>query len=110
MSFRDKLNAVALAPLAERQVDVVTKDASQGLVASDAYKLLKGQMHLKLLDKFDLAVLETLPPALLRQEIASMVERLLQDEGVPVRVIGRNAAIDDFECRPGAKRAELLFP
>lgn len=97
MSFRDKLNAVALAPLAERQVDVVTKDASQGLVASDAYKLLKGQMHLKLLDKFDLAVLETLPPALLRQEIASMVERLLQDEQAAINDIERRTLIRDIQ-------------
>ena len=61
MSIRDKLNAVAvaLAPDSQRQVDVVAKDANEGLVASDAYKLLKGRMHLKLLDKFDLTVLET---------------------------------------------------
>ena len=31
-------------------------------------------MHLKLLDQFDLAALETLAPDLLRQEIATMVD------------------------------------
>ena len=35
-------------------------------------------MHLKLLEKFDLAALETLAPEVLRHEIAAMVERLLR--------------------------------
>ena len=44
---------------------------------ADSYKALKGRIHLKLLEKFDLAALETLSPETLRQEIAAMVERLL---------------------------------
>ena len=89
MSFRDKLNAVEVEPITPRSLHAVN-DANQSHVASEAYKVLKGRMHLKLLDKFDLAVLESLPPAMLRQEIASMVERLLLDE---------QAAINDFERR-----------
>ena len=97
MSFREKLNAVALTPLVERKTDVAVKDASQGMVASDAYKLLKGRMHLKLLDKFDLAVLETLSPVMLRQEIATMVERLLQDENAAINDIERRSLIRDIQ-------------
>jgi pilus assembly protein CpaF len=95
MSFRDKL-AVALAPLVERRAEPAPND-SQGHVASDAYKNLKGRMHLKLLDKFDLAVLETLPPNLLRQEIATMVERLLQDEQAAINDIERRTLIRDIQ-------------
>ena len=72
MSFREKLNAVA-AELVLQRPRLVANEASQGPVASEAYQALKGRMHLKLLDKFDLAVLETLPPTLLRQEISTMV-------------------------------------
>ena len=54
-------------------------------------------MHLKLLDKFDLAVLESLPPAKLRQEIASMVERLLQDEPAAINDIERRSLIRDIQ-------------
>ena len=97
MSIRDKLNAVAVASAAQRQVDVVAKDASEGLVASDAYKLLKGRMHLKLLDKFDLTVLETLPPVKLRQEIGTMVERLLQEEQAAINDIERRTLIRDIQ-------------
>jgi pilus assembly protein CpaF len=96
MSFRDKFNAVALAPMVERPVEV-EKEASQRLVASDAYKLLKGRMHLKLLDKFDLTVLESLPPAQLRQEIAIMVVRLLQDEQAVINDIESRTLIRDIQ-------------
>ena len=96
MSFRDKLNAVALEPTAPRPLQAVN-DANQSHFASEAYKLLKGRMHLKLLDKFDLTVLESLPPAMLRQEIASMVERLLQDEPAAINDIERRSLIRDIQ-------------
>lgn len=96
MSFREKLNAVAVEPTMQRPLQVVT-DANQGQVASEAYKVLKGRIHLKLLDKFDLAVLESLPPALLRQEIATMVERLLLDEQAAVNDIERRTLIRDIQ-------------
>jgi pilus assembly protein CpaF len=96
MSFREKLNAVAVEPTMQRPLQVVT-DANQGQVASATYKVLKGRIHLKLLDKFDLAVLESLPPALLRQEIATMVERLLLDEQAAVNDIERRTLIRDIQ-------------
>ena len=96
MSFREKLNAVAAEPILQRP-HLVASEASQGPVASEAYQALKGRMHLKLLDKFDLAVLETLPPALLRQEIATMVERLLQDEQAAINDIERRSLIRDIQ-------------
>lgn len=96
MSFRDKLNAVAVEPITPRPLQAVNV-ANQGHIVGEAYKALKGRMHLKLLDKFDLAVLESLPPALLRQEIASMVERLLQDEQAAINDIERRSLIRDIQ-------------
>lgn len=96
MSFREKLNAVAVEPIVQRPLQVVN-DANQVHVASDAYKVLKGRIHLKLLDKFDLAVLETLPPAMLRQEISTMVERLLQEEQAAINDIERRTLIRDIQ-------------
>ena len=54
-------------------------------------------MHLKLLSKFDLAVLETLPPEVLRSEIATMVERLLTEEPMPINDIERRLLIRDIQ-------------
>jgi pilus assembly protein CpaF len=101
MSFRDKLNAAFVAPVpvsAPAQVARPPSEAAhQGVVASDAYKSLKGRLHLKLLDKFDLAALETLPPQTLRQEISTMVERLLQDEQAAINDIERRSLIRDIQ-------------
>ena len=96
MSFREKLNAVAIEPMAPRQVEVAN-DSNQGQVASDAYKVLKGRMHLKLLERFDLAALESLPPLMLRQEIATMVERLLHDEQAAINDIERRSLVRDIQ-------------
>lgn len=96
MSFREKLNAVAIEPLADRQADVAS-EGNQGQAASSAYKLLKGRMHLKLLERFDLSALETLSPVLLRHEIATMVERLLQDEQAAINDIERRSLVRDIQ-------------
>lgn len=87
MSFREKLNAVRSLQLAQTE--------AQG--PSESYKQLKGKMHLKLLEQFDLAVLETLAPEKLRQEIASMVERLLNDEQAAINDIERHTLIRDIQ-------------
>ena len=96
MSFREKLHAAAVEPIVQRPLQVAT-DSPQSQGASDAYKLLKGRMHLKLLDKFDLAALEGLSPVVLRQEIATMVERLLLEEQAPVNDIERRTLIRDIQ-------------
>lgn len=87
MSFRDKLNTV-------RAVSAANTDTPG---ASDSYKQLKGRMHLKLLERFDLAALETLAPEKLRHEIGTMVERLLDDEQAAVNDIERRTLIRDIQ-------------
>jgi len=96
MSFREKLSAVAIEPVAQRQAEVAN-DSNQGQVASHAYKGLKGRIHLKLLERFDLTVLESLSPMMLRQEIATMVERLLQDEQAAINDIERRSLVRDIQ-------------
>ena len=97
MLFREKLRAVktefkpAFVPAA------VAGEAAPALAASDSYQLLKGRMHLKLLDKFDLAVLETLAPEALRQEISTMVERLLQEDQAVINDQERRSLIRDIQ-------------
>ena len=87
MSFREKLNAVALE----------IPPIQPGQTATDSYQSLKGRIHIKLLGKFDLAILDTLSPENLRQEIASMVERLLQEEQAAVNDIERRTLIRDIQ-------------
>ena len=99
MSLRETLRAVESAP----QIPVVplsvvpSTQPQPSPVATDAYKLLKERMHLKLLDKFDLGVLESLPPDVLRQEISTMVERLLSEDKSPINDLERRSLIRDIQ-------------
>ena len=98
MSLRETLRAVESVP----QIPVmplmsVVAQPQPSPVATDAYKLLKERMHLKLLDKFDLSVLETLPPDVLRQEISSMVERLLSEDQSAINDLERRSLIRDIQ-------------
>ncbi|HVL75845.1 MAG TPA: ATPase, T2SS/T4P/T4SS family, partial [Noviherbaspirillum sp.] len=70
---------------------------SPAVAGGDAYKALKGRIHLKLLEKLDLSALETLAPEKLRQEIAAQIERLLLDEQAPVNDIERRLLIRDIQ-------------
>jgi pilus assembly protein CpaF len=105
MSFREKLKAVAapnhpampFSVASAADVAAVPDTAHQTQATSEAYKLMKGRIHLKLLDKFDLSVLETLAPETLRHEIATMVERLLQEEQAVVNDIERRSLIRDIQ-------------
>jgi pilus assembly protein CpaF len=87
MSLREKLSF--------RQAD--GDQSAMQTVQRDAYKQLKEQMHLKLVDQFDLAALETLAPDKLRQEIATLIDRLLLDEQVPVSALERRMLIRDIQ-------------
>src|SRR5688500_1466658 len=96
MSFREILDAVAVEPIA-RPTGQPAADAYKHPAASDRHKAWKGRMHLKLLEKFDLAALETLAPEVLRQEISTMVARLLQEEQAAVNDIERRTLIRDIQ-------------
>jgi pilus assembly protein CpaF len=102
MSLRETLRAVASASVPQMSLQpqmsaVAPAQPPASLVATDAYKLLKERMHLKLLDKFDLSVLESLPPEVLRQEISSMVERLLIEDQSPINELERRSLIRDIQ-------------
>jgi pilus assembly protein CpaF len=96
MSFREKLDAVAIEPILRPQAQPAV-DVFRNPVATDSYKSLKGRMHLKLLEKFDLAALETLAPEVLRQEISAMVGRLLLEEQEALNEIERRTLIRDIQ-------------
>ncbi|NHZ62248.1 CpaF family protein [Massilia genomosp. 1] len=87
MSFREQLNA------GDGQSDL--RAAAAG--ASDDYHAIKARIHLKLLDKFDLAALEALPAPMLRAEIAVMAERLLEQEQAAVNESERRSLIRDIQ-------------
>jgi pilus assembly protein CpaF len=87
LSLRERLNTLTVE---------ATRSAAQS-VTVDGYKTLKTQIHLKLLDRLDLSVLETLTPEKLRHEIAVLVERLLQEEQAAINEAERTTLIRDIQ-------------
>ncbi len=88
MSFREKLTATE-GQAAEARVSPAG--------ASEDYFAIKTRIHLKLLDKFDLAALEALPAPMLRAEIAAMAERLLDEETAAINELERRSLIRDIQ-------------
>ena len=92
MSIRDRLQSVRQAPSGEQQ------PVSPGMVhAIPAYEELKERLHRKLLDRVDLAVMESLPHDRLLTEIKNLVERLLIEEGIPLNEGERRRIIRDIQ-------------
>ena len=71
--------------------------ASEPETSVDRYQLIKGRLHLRLVEQFDLGALEAMPPELLRQEIGRLTERLLQEEPVAVNEAERRHLIRDIQ-------------
>ena len=63
---------------------------------AERYQAIKGRLHMKLVEQFDLAALEAMAPEVLRQEIGRLTERLLKDEPVAINEIERRHLIRDI--------------
>ncbi|GGH50800.1 type II/IV secretion system-related protein [Comamonas phosphati] len=62
-----------------------------------SYLALKSRIHTKLLERFDLAALESVPLQTLQQEIAAMTERLLAEDAAAVNDLERRMLIRDIQ-------------
>ncbi len=87
MAFRDKFKLAAIEPGA----------VADAPTSSHAYKLLMSRLHMKLLERCDLASLEILVPDALQVEINNMVDRLLQEEKAVVNEAERSSIKRDIQ-------------
>jgi pilus assembly protein CpaF len=74
-----------------------TATAAESQTTSNAYKLLKSRLHMKLLERCDLAALEILVPDALQAEINGMVDRLLQEEKAVINEVERRSMKRDIQ-------------
>jgi pilus assembly protein CpaF len=88
MSLRERL--------ANQTAGVVMLRPETG-IGHSAYQELKVAIHQKLLDRVDLAVMESLTEERLREEIAQLVERLLAEDAVLVNDAERAGLIRDIQ-------------
>ena len=64
---------------------------------SAPYLALRGRIHAKLLERFDLAALESLSAQTLQQEIAAMTERLLDEDPEAINDLERKLLVRDIQ-------------
>jgi pilus assembly protein CpaF len=66
-------------------------------VENKVYQELKARIHRKLLDRVDLAVMESLPADKLKEELRLLVERLLAEETLAINESERKSLIRDIQ-------------
>ena len=92
MSLRDRLEGIkndpTQEPLAMRQ---------SGITESKVYQDLKSRIHRKLLDRVDLSIMESMAPAQLKEELKTLVERLLTEETLAINDTERKCLVRDIQ-------------
>jgi pilus assembly protein CpaF len=81
------------APVAPRAAEAPAPNA----IASQAYQQLKARVHQLLLGRLDLEAMESMSGERLREELGTMVERLLADENVVVNAAERRTLVRDIQ-------------
>jgi len=73
--------------------------AAAGGVAPDdeGYFALRARVHKRLLERVDLAALESLPPERVRNDIGQIVQRLLEEEPVAINAAERKQVVTDIQ-------------
>lgn len=93
MSLRERLETI--------QNDTVLVPAStqpqSSFFDNKSYQELKARIHRKLLDRVDLAVMETLSTERLLDELKTMVERLLAEETQPINDAEHKTLVRDIQ-------------
>ena len=97
MSIRDRLQGIGSNLTATANQAAVAKPSHFTSYDNDAYHELKSRIHQALLNRMDLAVMESLPQDRLLVEIKGLVERLLIEERTPINDIERLRIIQDIQ-------------
>ncbi len=93
-SLRDRLEQIQRG----QQTESVPYTQPGASIEDDAtYYDLKASLHSKLLDRIDLAAIETIPEERLRDEIRQLVERLLAENGAALNDSERKRMVIDIQ-------------
>jgi pilus assembly protein CpaF len=92
MSLRDRLDDIK-----NYTAEVPVQNARGGFVEHKAYQALKSRIHRKLLDRVDLIMMESMAPDQLREELKTLVERLLSEETLAINDVERRNLVRDIQ-------------
>jgi pilus assembly protein CpaF len=91
MSLREQISAQRVQSFVERGE---TTNPQGGMIRS-AYQKLKREIHLAVLDRVELERLSRLPSDQVRQEIAALIGRILEDQKAPANDLERKQLVID---------------
>ncbi|MDO9280922.1 MAG: CpaF family protein [Methylotenera sp.] len=92
MSLRDRLEDIR-----KDTAQAPTTTPQTGFMGNKVYQELRSRIHRKLLDRVDLAMMENMPPELLREELKTLVERLLSEETMAINDSERVNLVRDIQ-------------
>jgi len=92
MSLRDRLEDIK-----NDTTQVPLNAQNDGFMGNKIYQELRSRIHRKLLDRVDLAMMENMAPEQLREELKTLVERLLAEEGVAINDAERTNLVRDIQ-------------
>ena len=92
MSLRDRLEDIK-----NDTTQVPLNVPNNGFMGNKIYQELRSRIHRKLLDRVDLAMMENMAPEPLREELKTLVERLLAEEGVAINENERSNLVRDIQ-------------
>lgn len=95
MSIRDRLQRWGESSVNDAEQVRAIEDNAQ--LEKVSYQDLKARIHQKMLDRVDLAVMESLPAERLMSEIKGMVEQLLIEEKAPINLAERGRLVADIQ-------------
>ncbi|MES2299558.1 MAG: CpaF family protein [Pseudomonadota bacterium] len=91
MSLREKIDSQASRVPAHEDLQASAQRAKSDMAQ------LKARMHIKLLEQLDLGAMERMPATALRTELKLLVEKLLDDEHLPINETERRQLVVDIQ-------------
>ena len=91
MSLREQISAQRVQSFVERS----EMSSAQGSMVRAAYQKLKREIHLAVLERVELERLSRMPPDQVRQEIAALIGRILDDQKAPANDLERKQLVID---------------
>lgn len=95
MSIRERLQSWSESGVSE--ADATLRQAENTLYEKESYQDLKARIHQKMLDRVDLAVMESLPAEQLMREIKALVEQLVIEEKIPINLAEQGRLVSDIQ-------------
>ncbi len=97
MSLRDRLEEIKKDEAPVSLTTPVQPTQQYGFMAYQEYQALKSRIHRKLLDRVDLVMMESMSSERLREELKTLVERLLAEETIAINDTERMNLVRDIQ-------------